>query len=99
MGPARSGRYQFSPDSLVGLRKTLGITQGQMADLLGVPPNTLSRWETSWTVPDANSLASVYSVSMEHHVQPNFFQPSAPRPATEKPCTQYCRPRTYSYSS
>ena len=46
MGPARLGRYQFSPDSLVGLRKTLGITQGQTADLLGVPPNTLPR--CSW---------------------------------------------------
>ena len=40
-----------------------------MADLLGVPPNTLPRWETGWAVPDANSLAAVYSVAMEHHVQ------------------------------
>ena len=99
MGPARSGKYRFSPRSLIGLRRTLGITQAQMADLLGVPANTVSRWETSLTVPDAQSLAAIYSVAMEYQVQPNFFQLDAPASPPAKRCTKCGGPRTYSYSS
>ena len=99
MGPTRSGKYQFNSESLVELRKTLRLTQSKMADLLGVPANTLSRWEKGWTIPDANSLASVYSVAMEHHAQPNFFQPVVLEPTTEKRCTQCGEPRSYAYSS
>jgi len=51
----------------------LKIKQGKMADLLGVPPNTLSRWETGATVPDANSLATIYSIAKEYDLTPNFF--------------------------
>ena len=42
--------------------------------LLGVPPNTLSRWETGATTPDATSLVAVYSVSIEEGVAPVFFR-------------------------
>ena len=91
--------YRFSPNSLIGLRRTLAITQAEMASRLGVPANTVSRWETGATVPDADSLAAIYSVAMEHQVQPNFFQLDTHASSPEKLCTKCGGPRTYSYSS
>lgn len=76
MTPKRSvkkGTYEFKPSSLVEIRKRLNMSQVAMANLLGVPPNTLSRWETGATVPDANFLALIYSVAREHNVTPSFF--------------------------
>ena len=83
MAPVKSGKYEYRPDSLVRLRQNLGRTQVQMAKILGIPPNTLSRWETGATTPDAESLAAIYSVGMEHKIRPDFFQKK--RPAPKKP--------------
>lgn len=69
----KEGTYEFKPESLVDIRKRLKISQGEMARLLDVLPNTLSRWETGATAPDANSLAKIYSVAKEHGITPNFF--------------------------
>ncbi len=73
MTPIKQGRYEFKKDSLIDVRKRMGISQGKMAELLGVPANTLSRWEIGTTVPDAMSLAAFYSVAMEHDITPIFF--------------------------
>ena len=62
MVPTKGGRYEYRPASIVTLRKQLGQTQAQMAKQLGIPPNTLSRWETGTTTPDAESLAALYSL-------------------------------------
>jgi len=69
----KKGIYEFMPSSIVEIRKRLKMPQVAMAALLGVPPNTLSRWETGATVPDANYLALIYSVAKEHNVTPTFF--------------------------
>ncbi|MEL7563112.1 helix-turn-helix transcriptional regulator [Dehalogenimonas sp. 4OHTPN] len=73
MTPTKQGKYEFSGDALVEIRKGLGITQTKMAEMLDVPPNTLSRWETGVTVPDAESLASIYSLAKEKGISPIFF--------------------------
>jgi len=74
MAPMKQGLYEFRKDSLIEIRKELGISQGKMAELLGVPANTLSRWETGTTIPDAGSLASIYSLAREHGIDtPSFF--------------------------
>lgn len=73
MTPAKKGSYEFKPDSLVEIRGKLKISQAEMAKQLGVPPNTLSRWENKATVPDANSLASIYSLAKDHGLTPTFF--------------------------
>jgi transcriptional regulator with XRE-family HTH domain len=73
MTPIKKGRYEFRKESLIEIRKKIGISQGKMAELLEVPANTLSRWEIGATVPDAKSLASVYSVAKEHGITPTFF--------------------------
>jgi len=74
--PKKSGKkgiYEFMPSSIVEIRRRLKLSQVAMAELLGVPPNTLSRWETGATVPDANYLALVYSVAKDHNITPVFF--------------------------
>lgn len=88
MAPTKPGRYVYRPESLVQLRKELGLTQTRMAEALGVPANTLSRWENGATTPDAESLAAIYSVAMEQNIQPNFFRRRRPMP---KPSTDRSR--------
>ena len=82
MVPTKGGRYEYRPASIVTLRKQLGQTQAQMAKQLGIPPNTLSRWETGTTTPDAESLAALYSLGTAQGVSPQFFQRKrlAPKP-------------------
>ncbi|MBI2836529.1 MAG: helix-turn-helix transcriptional regulator [Chloroflexi bacterium] len=73
MTPVKQGLYEFRKDSLIEIRKGMGISQVKMAELLGVPANTLSRWETGATVPDAVSLATIYSLATEHGMTPPSF--------------------------
>ncbi len=73
MTPTKKGSHEFKADSLIEIRKKLKISQTEMAKQIGVPPNTLSRWENKTTVPDANSLASIYSLAKDHGLTPNFF--------------------------
>jgi transcriptional regulator with XRE-family HTH domain len=74
MAPIKQGLYEFKKDTLIEIRKELGVSQGKMAELLGVPANTLSRWETGATIPDAGSLASIYSLARDHGIDtPSFF--------------------------
>ena len=82
MVPVGSGKFEFRPDTLVVIRGQLGLSQSKMAKLLGVPANTLSRWETGTTTPDADSLAAVYSVAVEHGVTPTLF--SRRRPVSKR---------------
>jgi transcriptional regulator with XRE-family HTH domain len=71
--PVKKGSYEFKADSLVEIRKKLKISQAEMARQIGVPPNTLSRWENKSTVPDANSLATIYSIAKDNGIVPTFF--------------------------
>lgn len=84
MTPIKKGRYKFRKESLIDIRKHMGLSQGKMADVLGVPANTLSRWETGATVPDADSLAAIYSVAKENGVTPTFFV-ATDEPGRSKP--------------
>ena len=74
MAPVEKGSYRFDPKGIVDIRNRLGITQFQMAVLLGVPANTLSRWETGKATPDAHSLAAIYSFAQERGLNPSFFR-------------------------
>ena len=75
--------YRFRPAMLRELREQLKLTQAQMADLLEIPVNTLSRWELGSNMPDANALAAIYSVAAERGVTPQFFEERR-TPMTEK---------------
>ena len=66
--------YTFDPDTLDSLRKQLGLTQAALAEQLDVPVNTVSRWETGATTPDAKALAAIYSIAKMRAVTPQFFK-------------------------
>ena len=68
------GTYKFYPDVLVEVRSRLRLSQVEMARSLKVPPNTLSRWETGKTTPDAHSLAAIYTVAQKGGLNVNFFR-------------------------
>ncbi len=74
MAPAKPGRFMFDPGSIVQVRNRLGLSQKKLAALLGVPANTLSRWEIGATTPDADSLAAIYSVAAQHGISAQFFR-------------------------
>ena len=74
MAPVEKGSYRFDPKGIVDIRTRLGIAQFEMARLLGVPANTLSRWETGKATPDAHSLAAIYSFAQERGLNPAFFR-------------------------
>ncbi len=74
MAPAKPGRFMFDPGSITQVRNRLGLSQKKLAALLGVPANTLSRWEIGATTPDADSLAAIYSVAAQHGISAQFFR-------------------------
>ncbi|MDE2786440.1 MAG: NYN domain-containing protein [Chloroflexota bacterium] len=82
MAPVKPRNYEFNAASISSLRTRLKMKQTKMAELLGVPANTLSRWETGATKPDAESLAAIYSIAMENNISVSFFEEKPkPRPA------------------
>ena len=70
----QSHPFVFEAEVLVELRQSLELSQAKLADLLGVPVNTISRWERGSNVPDANALAAMYSIAKERGVTPIFFR-------------------------
>ncbi len=90
MAPVSRGAYSFDPQSITKVRNRLELTQKQMAEKLGVPVNTLSRWETGATTPDANSLAAIYSLALDQGYTPGFFRKTpAPKATAAKPGQEY----------
>lgn len=82
MAPVKTSSYEFNAKSIADVRNRMKMKQTKMAELLGVPANTLSRWETGATTPDANSLAAIYSIAQDKGVSVNFFEiPVKPQPA------------------
>lgn len=73
MAPVKPGSYLFRKESIAELRQRLGLSQAAMAERLGVPKNTVSRWETGATTPDGDSLAAIYSLGMEVGIVAQFF--------------------------
>lgn len=89
MVPVQQGSYVFRKESLIEVRQKLGLSQTQMANRLQVPKNTLSRWETGSTTPDANSLAAIYSIAMEGGFMPMFFTPEKEKAAVRSRVLAY----------
>lgn len=74
MAPVKPGRFEFDPGSIAQVRNRLGLSQKKLAALLGIPANTLSRWEIGTTTPDADSLAAIYSAAAQHGLSAQFFR-------------------------
>lgn len=50
---------QTLPEQIIRYRKTLGLSQAQLARILGVDPGTLSRWETDSRRPKGKHLGLI----------------------------------------
>lgn len=83
MAPVRAHRYEFNAKSIAAVRTRMKMKQTKLAELLGVPANTLSRWETGATTPDANSLAAIYSIAQDNGQSVNFFEERAMPPRAQ----------------
>ena len=89
MAPVKTHRYGFNARSIADFRARAKMKQATLAELLDVPANTLSRWETGATTPDAKSLAAIYSIAQDKGQPVNFFEvletpQPAPAPASKK---------------
>ena len=47
---------------LCDLRKAKGMTQKQLADILGIVPKTVSKWETGRGFPDISTLSALSEI-------------------------------------
>ena len=69
MGSHRSYRqrkYEFSKQ-LVQLRTRLVLTQGQLAEQIGVHWHSVQKWETGESYPKAETLQRLIAVCLRHH--------------------------------
>lgn len=48
-------------DRLIRIRKTMGLSQSQMAELIEVAPKSISRWENDDHVRDPHDVALRYA--------------------------------------
>jgi GTP pyrophosphokinase len=46
-------------ERIADLRKAQNMTQEKLAELVGVTPQAVSKWENNWTQPDNDKLASI----------------------------------------
>ena len=74
MASITPGNYLFDHTSIASTRVKLKMKQAKMAQRLGIPVNTLSRWETGATIPDAKSMAAIYSLAKSLGITPQFFK-------------------------
>lgn len=64
-------------DKLVGLRREKGFSQEQLADLLGVSRQAVSKWESGSSMPETEKLiaiADLFGVSVDYLVRENVEQ-------------------------
>lgn len=59
--PRRRGRQPapYSAEAFAATRRRLGLTQAQMAQLLGVSPLSIYKWESGQVMPRAAQLAKI----------------------------------------
>ncbi len=80
---------QRTADRLVSLRKNAGYSQEELADLIGVSRQAVSKWERCESSPDTDNLielARLYHITLDELVTGNELPPKeepAPEP-TEK---------------
>lgn len=69
----------FDRDSIRDLRESLGMSQREFADHLGLPQATVNRWETGRTTPSGEYLGMMYDLARRHSRSFEPFADSTPR--------------------
>lgn len=62
-------------DKIIGLRKTAGMSQEDLAEKLSVSRQTISRWESGAAMPDANNilqLSKLFGVTTDYLLNDNY---------------------------
>jgi DNA-binding transcriptional regulator YiaG len=62
----RQRNYEFSKQ-LLQLRTRLVLTQGQLAEQIGVHWHSVQKWETGESYPKAETLQRLIAVCLRHH--------------------------------
>ncbi len=60
-------------------RKSVGITQQQLGDILEVPQSTIARWETGRIAPNALHIGLMCDLGRVQSIEPDFFFPAYSR--------------------
>ena len=60
-------------------RKTVGITQQNLGDILDVPQSTVARWETGRISPNAEHIGLLCDLGRVQSIGPDFFFPAYSR--------------------
>lgn len=64
----------MTPAQVVAIRESLGLTQAQLAQLLGVHPLTVSKWERGVLSPNPHQAALLGSFRRAAHREPDVGQ-------------------------
>ena len=62
----------MSPSEVANIRSSLGLTQAQLAQLLGVHPLTVSKWERGVATPTPHQAAMLQSFKQAAAKQPGI---------------------------
>lgn len=57
--PEEAKKFRLTPAGIVKIRTKLGISQGKLAELIGVSGHTVSLWEVGKVAPRANAKAAI----------------------------------------
>lgn len=66
-------------DKIINLRKKAGWSQEQLADMVGVSRQAISKWESAQSVPDLNrilKLSEVFGVSTDYLLKDDIEEPA-----------------------
>ncbi len=69
----------FDASRIREFRKTVGMTQQTLGDILNVPQSTVARWETSRISPNAEHIGLMCDLGRVQSIGPDFFFPGYSR--------------------
>ena len=64
----------MTSQQVIAIRRSLGLTQAQLAQLLGVHPLTVSKWERGISSPNPHQAALLESFQNAANQQPGIGQ-------------------------
>jgi DNA-binding transcriptional regulator YiaG len=60
----------MTPKRIIKLRKDLGLTQQQLADMIGAQQHTVSQWETGKNRPRGANLKALQELARKAKAKP-----------------------------
>ena len=79
-------------DKLIELRRERGLSQEQLADLLDVSRQSVSKWESDQTMPELPklvALSGIFEVSLDYLIRDNILDRSTTGEKTDRTAANY----------